>query len=370
MEEPEGFTRNLHDIEVSRKDDGSMIYYVGNSSLVFKAMYQGKAKRLKCYTRPKLNLETIYAQRYYPAEFLCSGAWIDAVLDDWIEGETLTAAIETSCKNRDHTRLSQLAELFDRLALDLISDDQAHGDLKPDNIIVTPSGELQLIDFDAMYHPSMNCSLSPELGTSAFQHPRRTAEDFNSSLDDYPAAIISTALHALAIEPGLLDEFKDRELLFEPRKIVGCTALKRVLELFKNKGMASHYRIAKLLLSPTLQLPELKSLLSYQLHPPALTDEPLESFFVGHLWGYTSARGAHIPAMYDCAFEFSDSLAAVRLENSWFYINTSGAVVIDATQYEAVKPFRDGRGRGIEHGRWYSFDTEGKDKLEINNIKL
>lgn len=75
-----------------------------------------------------------------------------------------------------------------------------------------------------MFLPVFAGEKSPELGTAAYQHPGRTAEDFDASIDDYSIATISTTLHALALEPGLLARYNRGEgLLLSPRKIVRHT---------------------------------------------------------------------------------------------------------------------------------------------------
>ena len=58
-------------------------------------------------------------------------------------------------------------------------------DLKPENILLDESGTLRPVDFDAMFLPVFAGEKSPELGTAAYQHPGRTAEDFDASIDDY-----------------------------------------------------------------------------------------------------------------------------------------------------------------------------------------
>lgn len=81
-----------------------------------------------------------------------------------------------------------------------------------------------------------------ELGTAAYQHPGRTAEDFDASIDDYSIATISTTLHALALEPGLLARYNRGEgLLLSPRKIVrhGCAAHAECLALFERRATPS-----------------------------------------------------------------------------------------------------------------------------------
>ena len=99
-----------------------------------------------------------------------------------------------------------------------------------------------------MYLPAFAGEASPELGTAAFQHPARTIRDFNASLDDYPAALISTALHALALDPALYVRYPDADgLLFSPQQIRTDEALREAIALFEGEGLAVQYRIARLL---------------------------------------------------------------------------------------------------------------------------
>ena len=147
----------------------------------------------------------------------------------------------------DRECLQILVRLFDRLALALVTDDRAHGDLKPENIIVGDDGTLCPIDFDASYLPAFAGEISPELGTAAYQHPARTAADFDERIDDYPAALISTALHALAEDPTLWDRYGSSDgLLYTPQRIASDRPTGR-RSLFEKRGMAVQYRIAQLL---------------------------------------------------------------------------------------------------------------------------
>ena len=185
------------------------------------------------------------------------------VLSDWIEGVTLHEAVAAAAETGDTARLRRFAAAFDRMAAALTADDWAHGDLKPENIVADNRGRLHLIDFDAMFLPAFAGRHSPELGTAAFQHPARTVRDFDASLDDYPAALISTALHALALDPTLYARYSEADgLLFTPQKIGTDAALCEVLALFERRGLAAQYRIARLLRSPSLRLPGLPQLLA------------------------------------------------------------------------------------------------------------
>ncbi len=248
-----GLTKTLGGMEVCRDSRGRMCYTVGNSAIVFRVRHEGHIRSLRCYMHPPRHLAEIYGERLLPQELYLydsprSGVWVDVVLGDWIEGATLHEAVAEAAAAEDATRLGQLAAAFDRLAARLTSDDWAHGDLKPENIVVDSSGRLHLIDLDAMYLPAFAGEASPELGTAAFQHPARTIRDFNASLDDYPAALISTALHALALDPTLYVRYPDADgLLFSPQQIRTDEALREAIALFEREGLAVQYRIARLL---------------------------------------------------------------------------------------------------------------------------
>ena len=241
-----GLTKTLGGMEVCRDSRGRMCYTVGNSAIVFRVRHEGHIRSLRCYMHPPRHLAEIYGERLLPQELYLydsprSGVWVDVVLGDWIEGATLHEAVAEAAAAEDATRLGQLAAAFDRLAARLTSDDWAHGDLKPENIVVDSSGRLHLIDLDAMYLPAFAGEASPELGTAAFQHPARTIRDFNASLDDYPAALISTALHALALDPTLYVRYPDADgLLFSPQQIRTDEALREAIALFEREGLASH----------------------------------------------------------------------------------------------------------------------------------
>lgn len=220
-----GLTRTLGEIDVCRDEQGRPCFSAGNSAAVFRIRLGGRIRSLRCYLRPMRHLKEIYGQRLLEKELYLhtspeTGVWVDTVLGDWIEGSTLHETVAQAAALRDRESLQILVRLFDRLALALVTDDRAHGDLKPENIIVGDDGTLCPIDFDASYLPAFAGEISPELGTAAYQHPARTAADFDERIDDYPAALISTALHALAEDPTLWDRYGSSDgLLYTPQRI-------------------------------------------------------------------------------------------------------------------------------------------------------
>ena len=335
-----GLTKTLGVIDICRGANDELEYYVGNNSVIFHIRHEGRDKMLKCYTRAKRNLRRIYKEKCLHEELYIhsdsmQGEWVDVILDDWIEGKNLHRAI---LDNRNNPEAMQaLAETFDEMALQLLREEWAHGDLKPENIIVTPDGQMRLIDFDAVFLPEFAGEQSEECGTAAFQHPNRTSEYFDKSIDDYPIALISTALHALATDYSLAERYDIEDmLLFAPKEIVAARskAYSEVLGLFVAKGMALQYRIAQMLSWRTPQLPPLRELLGYANYSKRIHD--LDSYTEliptqkDLYWGYCRNGEFAIPPIYDLCFEFSGDKAVVCIGGDMHNINKQGVIVPDS----------------------------------------
>ena len=402
LSDPCGLTRTLGEVEVCRDAAGRMCFSVGNSAAVFRIRHEGRIRSLRGYFRPQRHLREIYGERLLEKELFLytspeEGVWVDVVIGEWIEGENLYDAIARAATDRDTQRLTFLSRAFDRLAAVLVADDRAHGDLKPENILVDRTGALHPIDFDAAYLPCFAGERSPELGTAAYQHPGRTAEDFNARIDDYPAALISTALHALSVAPELWERYGDPDtLLYDPRKIAADRALQESLSRFEALGMAVEYRIAQLLYAPRPELFGLPALLSEAVRragraakkereaaaPAAKTAaqpagraateakataaeateaEMPELFVEQGRWGYRTAREVVIPPLYDNGFDFTEGLAAVLLGRTWHFIDPEGNTRLSCPGCESVKPFRNGRARIVRGGIRREIDPEGRE---------
>lgn len=343
-----GLTRTLGEIDVCRAADGSPLFHTGNSSVVFRIRLDGRDRLLKCYTRPHPHLEAIYGERFRPAELFlytspAEGVWADVVVDEWIEGESLTHALDRAAAEADKALLARLAAAFDTLAAQLLPAAWAHGDLKPDNLI-WDGRQLRPIDFDAMFLPEFRGRRSPELGTRAFQHPSRTEADFDAALDDYPAALIATVLHAAAHDPSLLVRYPAEGLVLEPQAVVEgrSEAYREILDGLARRGDAIGYRTAQLLRSPVLRLPQAASLFAWRLRRSEPADIPPELAVCDGRWGFRADGRFVLPPVWDNGFDFSEGLAAVALAGRWHFIDTAGRVVLNCPPCNAVKPFRDG----------------------------
>lgn len=216
--------------------DGQPVMTSGNFAVVFKMKDEatGKLYALKCFTKEQEGRNEDYHQiaeelkdvdspyfvsiRYLDKELFVDTDQTDetefpVLLMDWVEGKTLDKYL---CENIDDKyALEMLAYRFSQLAQWLIPQPFAHGDLKPDNILVRENGTLVLVDYDGMYVPAMKGQKARELGSPDFRHPLRTENDFDEHIDDFPLVSILLSLKAISINPQWLAEYgaKDR-LLF------------------------------------------------------------------------------------------------------------------------------------------------------------
>ena len=209
-------------------DKGNPVMSSGNFAVVFK-MQDEQTKRLyavKCFTRDQEGRQANYRKIAEELEFVSSPYLVhfrflekelfvdtsqgDAeeypvLVMDWVEGEPLDRYLRAHL--RDAYALQLLAYRFCRMGAWLLSQPFAHGDLKPDNILVKADGSLVLVDYDGMFVPAMQGEQAGELGSPDFRHPLRTAADFNEHIDDFSIASIALSLKAIALQLSLYDQF-------------------------------------------------------------------------------------------------------------------------------------------------------------------
>ena len=199
----------------------------GAFAVVFKMKDEqtGKCYALKCFTEEQEGRAEAYHKIAEELEFVdssyitsvkylekelfvdsnCEDEEFPVLLMDWIEGETMETYI--AANYTDTHAMSMLCYRFCKMAAWLRSQSFAHGDIKPDNIMVRPDGTLTLVDYDGMFVPAMKGQKSPTIGTKDFSHPLRTIDDFDETIDDFALASIALSLKAIPLNPSLLQTY-------------------------------------------------------------------------------------------------------------------------------------------------------------------
>ena len=351
----------------------------GAFAVVFKMRDEqtGKCYALKCFTEEQEGRAEAYRQIAEELEFVaspyitfvkylekelfvdsnCEDDEFPVLLMDWIEGETMETYIADHYM--DNYAMSMLCYRFCKMAAWLRSQPFAHGDIKPDNIMVRPDGTLTLVDYDGMFVPAMKGQKSPTIGTKDFSHPLRTIDDFDETIDDFALASIALSLKAISLNPSLLDEYgaSDR-LLFSAAdyldlsKSKTMTALQGLLADEETKTLLSMFLLAsarKNLSMCSFRLFGVEKPKEEEMWSTEVTDEDLENavedeFGVKYskdwkrllkvpeslrLRGKYSIRKG-VKVIGEWAFAFCNSLTIINIPNSVTTIGNSAFLGCDS----------------------------------------
>jgi serine/threonine protein kinase len=264
----------LRNLRLVLDEDGEPVMSSGNFAVVFKMKNEqtGKLHAVKCFLKEQEGradayrmiaeeLEYVNSTFLTPIKYLDKELFVDSknsdktefpvLLMDWVEGITLDKYLREHID--DQYELSLLAYQFSRLAMWLMPQPFAHGDLKPDNILVKDDGTLVLVDYDGMYVPAMKGQKARELGSPDFRHPSRTENDFDEHIDDFSLASIMLSLKAISLQPALLEEYgaSDRLLFSEKdyRNLSESKVMDALKPLMQDAELASLYSLYILALS-------------------------------------------------------------------------------------------------------------------------
>lgn len=207
--------RTLKGVEPILDSYGRPTFVAGRRGPIFRVRIGSEHFALKCYSHSasafeplhnllaELHSPLIVAPRLLTQELWVGHSYADVSLYAWVEGPTLDWELRRALRTGEAGHITHLAESFARLCVELLACEWRHGDLKPENIIIEPSGQMRLIDCDGLYHPSL--SWQGQAGTPPYVHPKRQ-DAFDEHIDDYSIALIITSLYALATEPSLFDK--------------------------------------------------------------------------------------------------------------------------------------------------------------------
>ena len=254
-------------------DHGEPYRSSGAFAVVFKMKDEqtGKCYALKCFTEEQEGRAEAYRQiadelEFVDSSYITSVKYLDkeifvdssceedefpVLLMDWIDGETMENYIAENYQ--DNYAMAMLCYRFCKMAAWLCSQPFAHGDIKPDNILVRPDGSLALVDYDGMFVPSMKGQKSPTIGTKDFSHPLRTVDDFDETIDDFALTSIALSLKVISMNSKLLDTYgaSDRLLFSESdyRNPSNSKVISALQELLCDKDFCTLYSLFMLALA-------------------------------------------------------------------------------------------------------------------------
>ena len=208
--------------------NGNPVMSVGNFAVVFKMkdVFNDRIFAVKCFIKEQeqrseyyrlISEELNYVSspyllhvRYLERELFvccesCDEEEFPVLVMEWVEGQPLDAYLKQHID--DTYDLQMLAYRFCKMGAWLLSQPFAHGDLKPDNILVREDGALVLVDYDGMYVSTMEGREACELGSPDFRHPLRDKESFDEHIDDFSIATIALSLKSIALSPQLYHQY-------------------------------------------------------------------------------------------------------------------------------------------------------------------
>ncbi|HAF29438.1 MAG TPA: hypothetical protein DCG75_10365 [Bacteroidales bacterium] len=203
--------------------------YSGGFTTTYKLVNSHTSWAVRCFTREISDLQRRYqsignflstnnCDFLVEANFLQNGIKVNGAFHPiikmrWLDGEPLSNYLAKTYNQK--STIDRLMTEFTNLVKRLENYGIAHGDLQHGNIIVK-NDKLYLIDYDGMYFPDLATLRVNELGHPNFQHPKRTANDYNKSIDRFSSIVIYTALKALTVAPNLWKKYDNGDnILFK-----------------------------------------------------------------------------------------------------------------------------------------------------------
>lgn len=242
----------------------------GNFASVYQFQCANRNVAVKCFLRNVYNqhqryghlstftafnhVSTLLEFEYLLKGILVNGNWFPIVKMPWVEGLTLDQFIRKNMHNKQ--QMDRFIQQFVELVFELEKNGIAHGDLQHGNIIVR-NKDLMLVDYDGIYVPAMAGEKANELGHVNYQHPGRTAEVFDSTIDRFSAWIIYHSMQVLKLDPTLWQRHAggDERLIFSAADYKNPEGSRLLNELLRHPVPDINKRAH-----------EIKRLLAMQLH--------------------------------------------------------------------------------------------------------
>ena len=268
---------------------GLPLVYSGNFACVYKVKEaRGKDVAVRCFTREVRDQEQRYDRlseylkavlpetfvdfEYLPQGILVKSQWYPIVKMDWANGEPLDKFVR---QNLDKPNaISGVAARWRGAVGSLRGLGIAHNDLQHGNVMVQADNRLHLVDYDGIFLPQFQGEPGPEIGHKNYQHPQRSAKNYDAQIDNFPALVVYLSLLALRADSKLWDRFYNDDNLLLTNKDYEAPQESECLQALKQSPDETVRKLAVQLerycALPVEQVPDLESILGGAPLRPAM----------------------------------------------------------------------------------------------------
>lgn len=218
------------------------------------------------------NLKYTVEFHYLEEGIKVRGKWYPILKMNWITGHTFEAYLLNNYRNR--AKVLELKEEFANMAFGLDEAGMAHGDLQHGNMMVAESNQidLKLIDYDAIFVPTLLGKNSLEIGHPNYQHPLRSETNYDTTVDNFSCWLIDHSLEMISIDPDLFTDFAggDECILFRQKDLVSpedSRVFNTLLNHSSERVQELTTTIIRMLWARPEMVPELHKPLELQLLP-------------------------------------------------------------------------------------------------------
>jgi len=266
--------------EIQKNHWGVPHALTGGFALTFSIQTKANKYAVRCFHKESKDLEKRYfaiskklrelkSSYFLDFEFQSRGIKIGTdyfpiVKMEWGRGETLGNFL--SARFHDKRSLANLQRSLKSLAAFLEETGIAHGDIHPENVLVSDEGRtMRLIDYDGMFVDELLPIGGSETGHRNFQHPERSIKTWNKSIDRFSFILLYFALDLLQDDPNLWVETQsnNESIIFTANDFSEPTKSKLVEKLVVNKKyLLPMRRFANISKSPFEVIPSLNDFIA------------------------------------------------------------------------------------------------------------